>query len=407
MLTASAAAALGANQFDILIAGGGMVGATLAYALLTRPEASQRPLKVAVIEAVPPQAQHQPSFDARSIALSRSSVEIFNKLELWSRLLPYAEPIQHIHVSDRGHLGMSRIHADDHRLSALGYVVEVQDVAQVLWQALDETEVTWFTPASIGSLQQQRDWVKIHLSSGEQLQTRLLIAADGARSETRSLLKIDTREQVYQQSALIANVRTDTPHQNWAFERFTDTGPLALLPMSDNRYSLVWSVAPEQAQELLNLPEQAFLQRLQQRFGYRSGVFIQAGERHVYPLKLVRAERLISHRAAILGNAAHTLHPIAGQGFNLGLRDIWQLVKQIFSDPSQDPGAFKVLDAYQQAQQQDHDKVIGMTDTLCRVFSNQYPPLVAGRNLGLVASQLMPPLNDWVARQGMGRMIAP
>jgi 2-octaprenyl-6-methoxyphenol hydroxylase len=301
---------------------------------------------------------------------------------------------------------MSRIHAQDHRLEALGYVVEVQDVGRLLTNSLQATHLHWFTPSQIETLQQHQDRVELSLSTGENLHTRLLVAADGAQSSTRQLLGIGIRQQPYHQNAVIANIRTDSPHHGWAFERFTDTGPLALLPMTENRYSLVWSVLPEQAESIVAQTPTAFLTALQRRFGHRAGNFIEVGQRHVYPLALVQAEALTSHRAVVLGNAAHSLHPIAGQGFNLGLRDIWQLVEQIKRKGEIDPGDFAVLHAFGKAQKQDHQRVIGMTDTLCRVFSNQHFPLVAGRNLGLLCTQLMPSLNDWVARQGMGKIVA-
>ncbi len=396
------------SNYDVLIVGGGMVGATMACAL------SPLPLRIGVIEAVPFRSASQPSYDDRAIALAYGSARILESMGLWQQLAPQVSPIDKIHISDRGHFGVSRIDSAEERVDALGYVVENRIVGKLLAQKLDDVEnVDLICPASVirVALDEQEATVTIDRESViEELHTRLLIAADGGNSIVRTLLDIPTRSWDYGQTAVIANVTPERHHQGVAFERFTDTGPVAMLPNAPpgskepRRCSLVWSVRRGDEERVLSLSDEAFLNELQSRFGYRLGRLEKVGRRNAYPLKLVRAKQQVRPRLALIGNAAHTLHPIAGQGFNLGLRDIAVLADVLASaiTEQQEIGTEAVMKRYADWRHWDHRKVIGFTDTLARLFSNPLAPVALARNIGLFGLDVIPPLKRMVTRQTMG-----
>ena len=230
------------------------------------------------------------------------------------------------------------------------------------------------------------------------------MAADGDKSFIRQLLDIPTEREEYGQSAVIANVTPSKNHQGIAYERFTDSGPLALLPLSENRCSLVWTVRSEQADEVMALSDEAFLAQLQSRFGFRLGRFEHVGRRQVYPLALVQAKEHVVNRVALIGNAAHALHPVAGQGFNLGIRDI-AVLAQVVVDAAQagkDFGHLEVLREYETWRARDHKEVITFTDALARLFANNSPPLACARNVGLLALDMLPAAKSMLARRTMG-----
>ncbi len=389
-------------MFDLVVVGGGMVGATLACAL-----SKQMPgLSVAIVESVKYTGKSHPGFDGRSIALSYGSKEILEKLELWQDLASSATPINHIHVSDRGHSGMVTLDHTEYQLDALGYVVELADSGRVLHNALAQLpKLNWFCPDSLTQIQQLADKVVLTLSSGKVIESRLVIGADGGLSKCRQLLNLPTEVTDYGTSAIIANVETSELHQNRAFERFTQSGPLALLPMSSNRSSLVWSVDNTELEQIMELPERAFLQALQQAFGFRMGRFIRSGQRFSFPLKLVQTHEPVHHRVVCIGNAAHTLHPIAGQGYNLGLRDVFVLVEIIKQAQATgaDIGCFNTLNRYWQQRRSDHHTTIAMTNTLAQVFANQLGPLVWGRNCILHLMGLSQLLKAPLAKQALGK----
>lgn len=394
------------TEFDLVITGGGTIGCCLALSL------AQSGLRIAIVEAVDfnREGEH-PGFDGRAIALARQSKTLLDSYGLQSSLTQVLTAIEHIHVSDRGYLGQCQMHHHEFQAKALGYVVELQDMGQVLHQALAASQVQWFCPNKLQRLKQYQDRVELELDDGFMLNTRLLVAADGGQSVTRKLLNIEQQIEDYQQVALIANIGLEKSHQHWAFERFTDTGPLALLPMSDwggmARSSLVWTLKPHEVEAYLSMSEPEFLHALQQAFGYRLGRLIHCGQRFSYPLKLMRLQQQIHHRVAIIGNASHSIHPIAGQGFNLGLRDV-EVLRQLILEAQQqdaDIGDYSLLHRYQNLRQKDQDTVIAMTDGLVRLFSNQHWPLVAGRNLGLVAMQACSSAKSLLARQAMGHRV--
>lgn len=385
------------NQFDIVIAGGGMAGSTLAWALLkARPE-----LQIAIIEQQK-ETISPVSFDSRSIALARASAQLLEQWGLWSELKKHACAIETIHVSDRGHFGKTRLTAEEYLQDALGYVIEVEHIGTLLTQKLkQENNVRWFSPNTITQLNPSETAQHVVLSDGSELSCSLLLIAEGGMSPTRNLAGFNLIEQPYQQSAVIANLALAQQHQHIAYERFTEHGPIALLPLSQNRYSLVFTTTAEHAAVLMQQTDSEFLASVQQAFGYRAGIFTASGSRASYPLALRRADSCVRHRTALLGNSLHNLHPIAGQGFNLALRDIAALVKQI-NNSQTDIGGYAMLRAYQHARQQDISLVSTATDALVRLFSNRSRTIALARNSGLLAMSLCDALKRPLAEQAMG-----
>lgn len=387
------------SRAQLAIIGGGLVGASLALAL--QEGARQRGWRIVLIEPFAPGNSYQPSYDARSSALSYGTRQIYERLGLWPVLSARAEPIRQIHVSDRGRFGATRLSAESEGVPALGYVVENAWLGQCLWQALDAEVVEWRCPAEVTALQALGDGYRLTLNDGSQLDCDLAVLADGGRSGLREQLGITVKTTPYGQNALIANISTAEAHQGQAFERFTDEGPMALLPLSENRSALVWTRQGSDAQRLAALPDREFLAELQQVFGYRLGALTQVGARHLYPLSLVEASEQVRPHLVVLGNAAHSLHPIAGQGYNLSLRDTLALAEALLDSPAT-PGDFSVLQDYLQRQRLDQQLTVGFSDQVTRLFSTAQPLLVAGRNLGLLGLDLLPPAKHWFARQAMG-----
>ncbi|MNF63330.1 2-octaprenyl-6-methoxyphenol hydroxylase [compost metagenome] len=286
-------------------------------------------------------------------------------------------------------------------MPALGYVVENAWLGQCLWQALDEDVVSWHCPAEVVGMQAQEGGYRLTLNDETQLDCDLAVLADGGRSGLREQLGIGVRRTAYRQTALIANVSPLEAHRGQAFERFTDDGPMALLPLPENRCALIWSRPGNDAERLAHLDERSFLDELQAVFGYRLGAFQQVGARHLYPLELVEAEEQVRSNLVVLGNAAHSLHPIAGQGYNLSLRDAQALAEALLAS-DKTPGDFATLQGYLQRQRLDQNLTVGFSDQVTRLFSNAEPLLATGRNLGLLGLDLLPPAKRWFARQAMG-----
>jgi len=387
---------------DIVIVGGGMSGCLLALAI-----AKQSPkFSITLIDNNPEKLEKgdHPGFDARSIALSAGSCELLDDIGVWATIKQNAQPIDDIHISDRGHMGIVELekNATD---SPFGCVVELQNVGQVLQQQLALfPQIKRLYDCSIINVNKQSKYVICELKNKHSIQTKLCIAADGSNSKTNQLLAINSTTSDYGCSAIIANVSCDKAHNNCAFERFTEAGPLALLPLSDNRYSLVWSVKNSDLAEIMDLNEQAFLDKLQTAFGFRAGVFEKAGKRDCYPLKLTQADKPFTHRGVAIGNAAHCLHPVMGQGFNLGLRDLSTLAIVIAElEESSQLGDFVMLNRYWCARKKDHNTTINMTDSIVRLFSNTSLPFVIGRNIALQAIACFPSLGKPVVKQAKGQ----
>jgi 2-octaprenyl-6-methoxyphenol hydroxylase len=399
-----------AQLFDVAIVGGGLVGASLACAL------TPLGLKVCLLEAVTPGASDQPSYDDRTLALSASSCRILQGLELWPQLQQHATAIREIQVRELHQPGSVQLQAREMGLESFGHVVEAREFGAAVRQRMDRLKpgLSLICPARVDSLQTSTDRVHITYSAGDQeksLQARLLVGADGAESRIRAAAGIETERYDYQQTAIICNVTPEQLHRGRAFESFTPTGPFALLPHQDGRCGLVWSVASEQAAALLALDDESFKQLAEKHFGNALGAWKKIGRRSSYPLQLVRAQSDWRPRVLILGNAAHAIHPIAAQGFNLGLRDVAVLAEvlanavtdaRINSGVESDPGATRVLQTYSAWRKQDQAETIAYTDGLVRLYANPTVTARLARRAGLLVHRLSPSLRRRLAIKSMG-----
>ncbi len=421
------------HSFDIIISGGGLSGCLMALSLADLAKADGSLLSIAIVEAnhvakkgadkngvnTKVKTSHTTTlFDDRVLALSHGSADYLNYLGVWQHLDANACAIEKIDISDRGHYGKARLEAQNHGVSALGYVIEMALIGNGLLSELaNKSNVHWFCPDSISDINWQPNGdvslVSVELNSGKNLHAKLLLACDGANSPCRKLAGIHVSQSDYQQVALITNVATEKPHQNKAFERFTEFGPLAMLPLAElsgsSRCSLVWTMSPEQSKEILALNDDEFKVQLELTFGSWLGAITQVGKRETYPLVLLRSQQQTYHRMALIGNASHTIHPIAGQGFNLGLRDV-QLMASLLEKclqadslyTSNDIGSFSLLNDYAQQRKKDQKQVIELTDSLVTLFANDLPPLVAGRNIGLKVMNYFTPLKNTLVNKLMG-----
>ena len=391
------------QHYDVVIAGAGLVGASLALAL------SGAGLRIGLLEARRPEpGVRPPGHDDRAIALSAGSRIILQALGLWDRIAPEAAPILRIHVSDRGRFGFAHL---DHRregLQALGHVVPAHVLGDVLLAAVDAApDLELIAPARLADIRQDEDGVRLHCTEpGPALHARLLVGADGTDSTVRSLLGIAVRHRDYGQSAVIANVRAAFDHGGVAYERFTEQGPLALLPLVDGRCALVWTHPMEAAARRLVQPEADFLADLQAVFGWRLGRFEAVGPRELHPLRRLEAVEAVRPRVALIGNAAHTLHPVAGQGFNLGLRDVAALAELIVEARCRedDPGGPEVTEGYARWRAGDQRRVLAFTELLLRTFASPVPPVRAARDAAMLGLDLCPPVRHLFTRLTTGRL---
>jgi 2-octaprenyl-6-methoxyphenol hydroxylase len=360
-------------EVDVAVAGGGPVGCALALAL------AGSPVSVARIA-------DEGAIADRPIALSHGSRLILERLDAWSALASSA--IRTIHVSQQG-FGRTVMRSSDHGLPALGYVVAYSELV---------ARLATRTPALSGRLQSWKPSggevdLRLSVDGGEaRMRTRLLVLADGG--QTRDAARVTD----YRQRAIVAEVVAERAPGATAWERFTPEGPLALLPFGD-RHALVWSVRPETAEQLLALPDSEFLGRLREAFGGRLGNFHSAGPRSTFPLSLRRGAMRPSPRVLAIGNAAQTLHPVAGQGLNLGLRDAWELARMLLDVSKEQIGDPQVLALFARSRSLDRYAGIGFTDFLVRMFSNSVPPLALARGAGLALLDVLPPVRHFLARR--------
>ena len=310
-------------------------------------------------------------------------------------------------MSDRGYFGAPELTAQsssEKNEEAFGYVVELQHVGGVLARALSTFEsLTTLYNVKLEHIEQQLSSVICKLSNTQTITAKLCVGADGGNSQVRKLTHIQSSRSDYHRSAIICNLRSSQPHQSIAYERFTKSGPIALLPLTANRFSVVYCVENKDLDAIKHLSDSAFLSHLQSEFGFRAGIFEETGKRDVYPLSLLTSNHPISHRVVCIGNAAHSLHPVAGQGFNLGLRDLYVLAEVITQTEVDKIGSFTMLNHYWQCRKSDHNKTILMTDSLVRIFSNQYHLFSIPRTFGLQAMSLFPFLSQPIIEQSKGQ----
>ena len=395
------------SSVDVTIVGAGMVGASAAIGL------KQLGLNVMLIDAfaftdaVP---NYSPSYDARSTALSWGTRDILTGLGIWSEVEKQACPITEVHVSEKDRFGTTRIKSENYQQSAVGYVVPNQWLGRCLLSRADALDIPLYASVQVDEIIQGTT-KKLVLTSNEEagkiervLETRLLIIADGSSSTTAKKLGIESDIQHYSQHALIANITTELPNNGMAFERFTSKGPLALLPLSDYECAVVWTHDQAEISDYLNMTDEAFCQAIEISFGERLGKVEKCGARTSYPLKLIQAKEQCRPGVLLLGNAAHSLHPVAGQGFNLAIRSVAACVESIAEYEAQGL-AFECLEHLAKlcaSRTKDQFKTVALSDQLVKVFGSSSILLSLARELGLIGLDNAPLLKSLFASQAMG-----
>jgi len=392
------------SRYDVAIVGGGLVGASLACAL------APLGLKVALIEAVAFRAASQPSYDDRTLALSASSCRILEGLGLWPSLKQNATAIREIHVRELNRPGRVVMNPREMGLDRFGHVVEARVFGAAITQRIPSLEnLSFLCPASVNCVRLEEDAAVVEYDrDGElgEISASLLVGADGANSFIRESLEIEADTHDYRQTAVICNITPEEDHRGRAFECFTPTGPFAVMPHVEGRCGLIWCVPGSQAGAMLEIPEPEFLEKANRRFGTHLGRFLKMGKRSSYPLRLVRALEDVRHRAVILGNAAHAIHPIGAQGFNLGLRDVAVLAELLADErkrgASADFGRRALLDRYSEWRRQDQQGTIAYSDGLARIFSNSSGLAATARTAGMLAHAFIPSLRRQLTIKAMG-----
>ncbi len=388
------------GNFDIIIVGGGMVGASMACAL------QDSDYKIAVVEAFKLNSDHQPSFDERTVALTYSSKLIFNAIGTWSKIRAEAYPILNIEVTNQNSFGFTTLGIHDTDTQALGYVVPTRAIGSALHsQFTSQSNLDLFCPATVESIQTHKthcDVVLIREQNPIYLKTKLVIIADGGRSNLLNQLGIRARKKTYPQSAIVTIIGTDCPHRGKAYEHFTDDGPLALLPLRTSDFALAWTLDKDQAEKLKICSKTGFIDKLQSTFGKRAGMFGSVGQRNLYPLSHSLLNTNAVQRTVIIGNAAHIVHPVAGQGFNLGLRDVGFLHETLTADVNVDPGDSRLLSTYSRMREHDTKRVSQFTDGLINIFTSEMFALKSARNMALSVINLLPGAKRSLLKRTMG-----
>lgn len=387
---------------DLAIIGGGLVGLSAALAL-------QKPnLTITVLESSSLPQRDSSGLNARSIALSYASIQIFKALGLLQEIKKQASPIKSIHISSRGRWGVTRLQASDYDLDAMGYVIESQKLSAILLDQVQRSKsISLTTDAEFASLE-FADQLQLQYKQNKKLQNlnaSLVLIADGAQSKARSCLGIEHRMIDYQQAAIIANVEVSQPLAGAAYERFTERGPLAMLPLGASRYACVWTHDPQSSEHLMQLDDTDFCESLQRSFGYRLGFIERVGRRYCFPLHRTEALELAKNRCLLVGNAANTLHPVAGQGLNLALRDVACLSHLLESraiSSFEEDSVIQLLQEYQYQRKVEQARVVRLGDGLVSLFSNDLPMLKHFRAGALALLDIVPPLKAEVAMSGMG-----
>jgi 2-octaprenyl-6-methoxyphenol hydroxylase len=390
------------TRCDVLIVGGGLVGASLACAL------HGSGLRTVLAEATAGASNPAPSFDDRNLALARASRNALSALGVWSQLRDAASPIERIHVSSRGDFGAVRLIAAERGLDSFGSVVVARELGAALEARLQQLDdLVRLRPARVAGLATAADHVEARIEAAGavmQVHARLLVVADGTESGLRRELGIEVARHDYGQTLFVATVQPERAHAQTAFERFTDSGPVALLPLAQDRCGSICTVPSACAEAIAGYDDDVYRDFLQQRFGWRLGRLLRVGRRSAYPLQRVVAAALTAPRAVLVGNAAQTLHPIGAQGFNLGLRDALTLAEELATARREggDPGDPRVLARHVQRRREDREATLAFSDGLVRLFSHRLAPVRALRSLGLIALERVPALGDAMVAGAMG-----
>lgn len=402
---ADCAASTKIATYDVVVVGGGLVGLTVACGLRGSG------LRVAVLEAQPHGSAARRS---QAYAFSLTSAEIFRGLGLWETVRPQVESFRHIRLSDGDWPDVVMFEpADAGESEDLGYVAEHTVLMNALQQAVDDApDVDWIGPAIAQTVTYGQDWAHVTVKSRdpdgdfpEQIRARLVVGADGARSPLREGAEISTNGWGYWQSCIVAAVRPEKHHQNIAYERFQRSGPFAILPLRDT-CRIVWTAPHAEAEAMLALDEEAFVKELSQRFGDQMGRLELVGDRRIFSVRLMQSKQYIAPRLALVGEAAHNCHPVGGQGLNLGIRDGAVLVETLVAAHQQgkDLGVLSTLKPYDRQRRWGNLVILGFTDILDRVFSNQWLPVMVVRRLGLFLMQRVSPLKRFAIRLMTGKL---
>ncbi len=389
------------HDYDVLIVGGGLAGNCLALAL------KDSDLRLAVIEAnTREQLQNSPAGD-RALALSAGTVNLLQAINGWDGIKAAATAIKDIHISDQGHYGKSRLSAKKQGVDALGYVISARDIEGHVAKLVEQAEIEQICPARVVGLMSGLEAVNVSLKQNERsinLSAKLLVGADGGQSSVRKLLEISQQVTEYGQTALVTTIKSSLPHNNVAYERFTKSGPLAVLPVNNEECSVVWTRSHEEAEGLMAGSEADFITQLQACFGFQLGALTLSSPRRAFPLSLIRADSMVVGRTVIIGNAVHQLHPVAGQGFNLGMRDVAQLAEMLQTQQKKqaDIGDKALLKQYADSRQKDHNQTIGFTDNLVKIFSSDWLPMAAARSISLAVMDHIPTAKSVLAKHAMG-----
>jgi 2-octaprenyl-6-methoxyphenol hydroxylase len=390
------------EDIDVLIVGGGLVGSSLAIAL------DRADLRVALVEAAAPRVDAQPSYDERNLALAGATVNALTALGVWQRVAKQVTPIRRVHISRRGEFGAARLDAAAHGLDAFGATLPARELGNGLLARLETcAHLRRFAPAKLTAMASIDGAIEAKLATAtgaRRLRTRLLVGADGTASFVRSALGIATDNHDYAQTAFVTTVTPERDMEGCAYERFTATGPVALLPLSERRAGVVLTVPTDDAARVATLADAGFLELLHERFGYRLGALRRPGKRVSYPLARMLAQRLTAPRAVLVGNAAQTIHPIGAQGFNLGLRDALTLAELLTEQAAAggDVGDATLLQRYAERRREDRHGTAAMSDGLARWTASDAVPLKLLRSLGLVALDRIAPLKQALVARGMG-----